>query len=765
MIVGVVDEAGEPLAYANGLLTETGQGAASDADGVLKLDGVPFGAYTLRVSAVGYATLEERIRIDATSPPLRLTLTSGATLEAATVSAKSAATELREQAYAVEVVQAKRFRNLSANANDLLRNVSGVNIRESGGLGSSFTLSLNGLSGNQVRTFLDGVPMDYFGSSLTLNNFSANLIDRIEVYKGVVPVHLSSDALGGAINVVTTNQQNSYVDASVSAGSYGTRIASLNAQYRHQRTGFAVRLKSFYNTSDNDYRVPINLVDFTTGKPAPEVSHVRRFHDAYTSRMGWVEAGILGKPYADRLLVGVLYSDNYDEVQQPANAIGQAKIPYGKVAQEEDKTIVNFTYAKSGLLNDRLSVASYIVGVRADNRSVDTSSRRYNWSGASEPRNDVTTGEIENRKTLLSLRTDNLLANLNGEFQFDARHSIAANYSLNALELSGDDPFKGQNNTQFGEPSRIRKQVLGLNYTVALLARKLKLTAFGKGYDYRIESQTTDYGGDERLPFANEQRNLGLGASATYHFERLQLKASFENATRFPEIIELFGDGLNVLPSPLLKPERSRNYNVGFIYKPELPQNLLTLSVNGFVRQATDFIIPRVRGIVAYHENKGNVLSRGADLAASFAPGEHLVVTLNGTYLDLRDNDRYRDGTSGQESALYRQRLPNVPYLFGNLNVAYRYPDLLAAGDNASVTLTQGYVHEFFYRWANLASSNKSDVPRQLTTNLDLVYSFKNERYNASVGVANLWDAEVYDNFQQLRPGRTYSAKLRLFLN
>lgn len=45
--------------------------------------------------------------------------------------------------------------------------------------------------------------MNYFGSSLSLNNFFANLIDQIEVYKGDVPIHLSSDALRGAIKAVT----------------------------------------------------------------------------------------------------------------------------------------------------------------------------------------------------------------------------------------------------------------------------------------------------------------------------------------------------------------------------------------------------------------------------------------------------------------------------------------------------------------------------------------------------------------------------------
>ena len=50
--------------------------------------------------------------------------------------------------------------------------------------------------------------MDYFGSSYSINNFPVSLVDRIDVYKGVVPVELGSDALGGAINLVTSQQAN-----------------------------------------------------------------------------------------------------------------------------------------------------------------------------------------------------------------------------------------------------------------------------------------------------------------------------------------------------------------------------------------------------------------------------------------------------------------------------------------------------------------------------------------------------------------------------
>jgi outer membrane receptor protein involved in Fe transport len=44
-------------------------------------------------------------------------------------------------------------------------------------------------------------------------------------------------------------------------------------------------------------------------------------------------------------------------------------------------------------------------------------------------------------------------------------------------------------------------------------------------------------------------------------------------------------------------------------------------------------------------------------------------------------------------------------------------------------------------------------------------YSWKNERYNVSFGCNNLFDKELYDNFMLQKPGRSFFAKFRIFIN
>lgn len=152
-------------------------------------------------------------------------------LEDVQVVGKSMARRMQEQAYAISVLDLKKQYQTAAPLNKLLNSVTSVKIREDGGLGSNYSFSLNGFSGNQVKFFIDGIPMDNFGSSFNLANISANMADRIEVYKGVLPVYLGSDALGGAVNIVSRKMPTTWMPPTPSV--LIIRTASLSMELTH----------------------------------------------------------------------------------------------------------------------------------------------------------------------------------------------------------------------------------------------------------------------------------------------------------------------------------------------------------------------------------------------------------------------------------------------------------------------------------------------------------------------------------------------------
>lgn len=237
-------------------------------------------------------------------------------LETIEVVAKSKARKLQEQAYAISVIDLKDRYTAASPLNKVLNTVTSVRVREDGGVGSNYTFAMNGFSGNQVKFFLDGIPMDNFGSSFNLANFSANIAERVEVYKGVLPVSLGADALGGAVNIVTRVNAN-YLEATYSIGSFNTHKVSLAGAYTNTGTGFTFRANAFFNYSDNDYKVYAPIVDLSTGRSLGD-AWVKRFNDAYYSAGLKMETGVIAKPWADQLLVGVILSGNDKHIQTGA---------------------------------------------------------------------------------------------------------------------------------------------------------------------------------------------------------------------------------------------------------------------------------------------------------------------------------------------------------------------------------------------------------------------------------------------------------------
>lgn len=132
---------------------------------------------------------------------------------------------------------------------EALAKAPGMKLRESGGVGSDMQLMLDGFSGKHVKIFIDGIPQEGVGSSFGLNNIPVNFADRIEVYKGVVPVGFGTDAIGGVVNIVTNKKRrNWFLDASYSYGSFNTHKSHVNFGQTF-KNGFTYEISAFQNYS------------------------------------------------------------------------------------------------------------------------------------------------------------------------------------------------------------------------------------------------------------------------------------------------------------------------------------------------------------------------------------------------------------------------------------------------------------------------------------------------------------------------------------
>lgn len=116
-------------------------------------------------------------------------------------------------------------RRESAFAIDLLRNVPGVAISQSGSIGSQTQLRMRGAEANQVLVLIDGIEAnDPAGNAeFAFENLGTWDIDRIEVVRGAQSGLWGSDALAGVINVITRQPDEALsVSGFGEGGSFGT---------------------------------------------------------------------------------------------------------------------------------------------------------------------------------------------------------------------------------------------------------------------------------------------------------------------------------------------------------------------------------------------------------------------------------------------------------------------------------------------------------------------------------------------------------------
>ncbi len=683
-------------------------------------------------------------------------------LEEVNVTGKTAIRKVKEQAFNINVVDVTQLYNTSADLNQVLNRTTGVRVREDGGLGSTFNFSLNGFTGKQVKFFLDGLPMDNFGSSLTLNNFPTTMAERVEVYKGVLPVSLGADALGGAVNIVTRANAN-YLDVSYGYGSFNTHKAGVNGAYTDKKTGFTVRTNAFYNYSDNNYKVLVEPIDFATGQDGPR-QEVERFHDGYRSAGAQVEAGLTGKAFADRLLIGAIVAGNDRDIQ---TGVTMEQV-FGARTSRSHSVIPTLKYKKSSLLMEGLDLTVYGAYNLTTNRFVDTTRLRFNWLQETTP---TTTAEF--LRTQLKNRDNEALASVNLAYGINDNHAVSLNYVLTDFRRKSSD-VEDPDNVTFLLPQGLRKQTVGLAWQAT--HDRFTATAFGKGYFLHAESfenVSTNTVPDYRST-ALDRLHAGYGLAAAYFITPdLQAKASFERTYRLPEATELLGDGLFYRRNSNLRPERSDNVNVGALYSvPELGPHRLHLEGNFIFRNAKDYIRldqQQVQPVDRQHINVGDVRTTGGEAEIRYSWNDRLFASVNATFQDIIDRTEFLvsenlTGTTRSPNLNYGYRLPNMPYLFGNANVGARFHTAGNRRNTLSLNYGLSYVEKYYLTPNQIGLNNDDVIPRQVAHDILADYAFSGGRYTVALECRNLADSELFDNYLLQKPGRSFVIKLRYFL-
>lgn len=757
MVKDTEDKALPSVAIA---IENSSSGVYSEEDGSYALQVRP-GTYTLLISSVGYELIKEKIQLTQDTHRDFILKSNSVNLSSVEVYGKSKSQQIKEGALSVNALDIQGISTSVNSLNTIINRSTGIRIREEGGVGSDFELSINGMSGNSVRYFLDGIPLDTKGSGITLANLPVNIIDRIEIYKGVVPASLGADALGGAINIITKETQQNYLDVSYGIGSFHTHKADLNAQFVEKRTGLLFRPTFGINYSKNDYTMKgVEVWDEASREYI--LQNRKRFHDDYLSLFGQIEIGVTHKPWADALFVSASYSQVDKELQTGSV---QTKV-YGMAERQAHAWNLSARYQKRDFLWEGLQLNASLSHTWDYSLTVDTAFRKYDWNGdyITSSRNEIT----GRARSMRHYNRPATIARANLDYALNAHHALNLNY---LLTRTGNDRYD-EVDTEFEASNDIlAKHILGLSYNQSFFEGKMENTFFVKDYINHVRIQQQDLywiTGSEDIPASSTHNYIGYGVGTRYTFlEALALKASFEHSVRLPLARELLGNGTTIYANVKLSPEESNNVNAGLFgtYHPASGHTLY-YEANGFLRYVDNYIqavVSEKEGMMQY-QNLPAVHIKGIEGEIRYDWQNRLQLQANACYQDARDQMEFK--SDGKPSATYNNRVPNKPWLFCNAHASYSFYNIGLPESRLRISYDYQWVHWFFLSWeAYGVLESKARIPTQHISSLGLSYSWNNDRYNLSLQCDNLFDATAYDNYKLQKPGRSFFCKFRLFIN
>lgn len=771
-------EDNKPATSVSIYIDGTKKSTFSDEEGNFSLEKMPYGKYTLQFVSLEAETKSVVVEVNSPSQKIVVSLIKkqDQKLEEVVIKKESAKKQIEEKGFAVNVIETKEAGLRNLQTMELLNRTAGVRIRQNGGMGSDASFNINGLSGNAIKIFIDGIPASSYGASFDLNSIPPAIIERIEVYKGVLPGHLSDDALGGAINVILKKGMQNNFNVSASYGSFNTAQTNFSGLYRFDKSGFTVKSSGFLNYSDNDYEVWGEGVYNVLPNGRREFIRAKRFNDTYRSIGGVVELGYTDVKWADNFFIGFTTSDSYQEVQHGVFMT----TPYKGRFTEADAQLLNLAYNKKDFLAKGLDFdLQGIYGTR--NRLVnDTVKGRYNWDGqqaidleGNPVSNSYGSQQSPGPATITTIKRDVFSLRTGLSYSINDNHKLLFNTIVNTMKREDDDEMKSVLERRFMGTRDMTKNVSSLTYEFLGFDSKLKTSLFGKYYQQKLERMDPVVavidGVNTRVENRSESKNdaMGYGAAISYSIlPTIMLLTSAEKAVRLPNENEVFGDvAENTLDNPNLRYEMSQNLNLGFrLGTFHLKKHSLFFAVNGFIRDIQDRIGRPLTSMintdlqVLGFVNQGNAKSKGFDFEMNYTYNNNLNFIFNTSKFELTTINKLG----------IKQDLPNEPFFTMNVGVNYFFKDVLAKDSRLNVFYNYRFVDTFNFLFpdgGNLGGLDFFDIPQQNIQDVGLSYVFPNKKLVASFDAKNIFDKQAFDNMGVQKPGRAFYIKLNYVFN
>jgi vitamin B12 transporter len=600
-------------------------------------------------------------------------------------------------------INAAEFNQSFNTLSNLLEQQSGIDIKSIGGIGQYSSPIIRGSSGQQVLVFWDGLLINGFnGGSADIGSLSLNLASKINIYRSITPIELSSSAVGGVIHIesksLTQKEHDSNGEATVTHGSNGVQQYSIM-----QKTEIAASqwlIAADYSSADNNFSYLENSPVNSPNTP----SHEPRYNNA-TRQYNVLLKGL--KSYQDGRIDIALQSRNSNrELSSKINSQSN---------QADLSTLSESVQLRWKYKWSHLNRSEFLTTLNQQTQLYDD---KFSSIGLGEQLNEYrTNGHVfqfnqyltyNNLSTLITARsqtektyTDYKLLN---EQELDAQCLAGLGcetaYQRQQHDLAGRIQYQNKKNRANLQISRIFLQ-------------DKNLTSYNSLNQY---NRTT----------------WSIGVSHQFEFG-VNLYLNFANQVRLPSTNELFGDrGLSIGNSEL-QPEIAEHNEIGLQYQGVH----LSVKSSFYLRNIKQAIVGESdsRGVIRY-SNLGESRHIGTEHDIHWNPVNHLTFTAN---LTIQSNEIIED--------------KNFSYYEGKQVAGYSQVHTFLSArwekNNWDITLSNTLEREGFYDNANLLTKDKK---AQWSASIGANYY----KWRLSLDATNLTNSSARDYTNYPEPGRMY---------
>ena len=583
----IVDAAnGQPLPGANVQVIGTGAGAASGASGRFEIENLLNGDYTLRISYMGYETVERRVFVRDDEPATLLIRLQPVVLPLPGVQVAAARDDGQRSDGVIVLTRERIARTQTDDLGSLLKSVGGVQIVEADG---KKTIQIRGARANQTLVLLDGVKLnDPVTGEVDLSQTPLHNVQKIEIKKGSAAEY-GDGALGGVIRIFTLNGGEDQQSLSWQSGSYGVQNAAASINRTWQPFAFIASAQS----SSDPRRYPYRYAD---ANAAPRTD-VRRNADVNSLNVFFRGAFQTGAHSAD-LKLSAFNSDR----GTPGKIFYWT--PYARVSS--GRTSLLGSYGFSG--------GHWKLSANGGRTWQETENRNLRPAAGDLPFGSTPEFHFRNRL---------IVDHLNGRAHFEWTEHVSLVAGIDGQRLSfSDNNVLTPSATAVG---RAEDKSVGFYLKPEISVRRRDVY-FSAAPVLRLDAAELSSDSGAR---AERQLSPGLRLFLSHGARRqVYVRAEVNRAFRMPTFADLFYQDFRVQGKPDLAPEKSRNLEAAVGVNWSGPLNIHA-DAAFFSNHIKDMIVWRLGSFEFFRPYNTDALLRGGEYSLQISsPSDRIGLDL-----------------------------------------------------------------------------------------------------------------------------------------